>query len=213
MHRCFIFGALPVESINLFPEKDDYIIAADKGYENLLKLNIKPDIVIGDFDSSESEPDIENKIKLEVRKDDTDVEHAVKYALKKGYKDFVFYGCVGGLLDHTIANIQIASFIADNNGKSIFYGKENFTVIKNDVITFSEKDKGRISVFSLSDYSNGVNIKNLSYEAEDLILKRDVPMGVSNSFIGKEASISVEDGELLIIWENKEQIIEKIIYY
>lgn len=203
MNKCFIFGALPVDSMDLIPQKGDYIIAADKGYDNVKRLGIIPDIVIGDFDSIDSEPNIDNKIKLEIRKDYTDVEYAVKYAFKIGYKDFVFYGCVGGLLDHTIANIQIASFIANNNGKSIFYGNENFTVIKNDCIIFSKNNKGRISVFSLSGNSKGVKIKNLSYEANDFILKRDVPMGVSNSFIGKEASISVEDGELLIVWEQQ----------
>lgn len=49
------------------------------------KLGIKPDLIIGDFDSSDV-PDTDIKtIILPVRKDDTDTFFAVKYAIKQGF--------------------------------------------------------------------------------------------------------------------------------
>ena len=202
MHRCFIFGALPVKKLFERPEKDDLVIAADKGFDEAVKLGFLPDILIGDFDSIKREPDFENKIRLNVRKDDTDIEHAINFAMNKGYDRFIVYGAVGGLLDHTFANIQLASLIADRHGRSVFYGNdESFTVVKNSSFGFSKRDKGRVSVFALSQRCEGVNISGLSYEAENLTLERRVPTGVSNEFIGKDASISVERGELLIIWQ------------
>ena len=49
-------GNTPSEKlINQYAEKVDFIIAADKGGECLLKYNIIPDLLIGDFDSMSKE--------------------------------------------------------------------------------------------------------------------------------------------------------------
>ncbi|MBQ9247282.1 MAG: thiamine diphosphokinase, partial [Ruminococcus sp.] len=84
MNRCFIFGALPVSSLTETPEKGDYIIAADKGYDVALSLGLTPDLVVGDFDSLGSAPDAENVVRLQVRNDDTDVGHAVGMGFERG---------------------------------------------------------------------------------------------------------------------------------
>ena len=207
MGRCFIFGALPVKNLIHVPSDDDYLIACDKGYDVMKSLSLVPDLVIGDFDSRGEEPDFDNVIRLNVRKNDTDVGHAVSWALEKGFTQFIIYGAVGGKLDHTFANIQIASDISvktgERNGSVLFAGDDmSFTVIRNSAISFEKREFGRVSVFSLSERSYGVSIKGLSYEADDIELERHFPLGVSNSFIGKKSSVSVKNGELLIIWDN-----------
>ena len=53
MNTCYIFGALNTEIVDFNPQENDLIIAADGGYSTLKKLNIKPDLVVGDFDSLE----------------------------------------------------------------------------------------------------------------------------------------------------------------
>ena len=202
MLRCFIFGALPVDEMPERPAEYDYIIAADKGYDIAQALGVQPDMVVGDFDSRGEAPDFANVVKLNVRKDDTDVGFAVKIANERGYRDLVIYGAVGGKLDHTFANIQIASDIVRGGGSVIFYGQQNMTVIRNGVFTLPAQQSGRISVFALSKQARRVNISGLSYELKGETLTRYFPLGVSNAFIGKPARISVGDGELLIIWEN-----------
>lgn len=202
--RCFIFGALEVKSLPYLPVDGDLVIAADKGYETLKKLNISPDIIVGDFDSLGYIPKEIGVEKLNVRKDDTDTAHAVEIAFKKGYKDFVFYGCAGGRLDHTIANIQLAKHIASVGGSSLFVGNEEaFTVIKDGSISFDEGRHGRVSVFSLSDISTGVTEEGLLYALNDSTLYNDNPLGVSNEFTGRPSKISVKNGYLLIITETK----------
>lgn len=202
---CYIFGALPVDELSYVPDEKDYVIAADKGYDVALSLGIKPDLVIGDFDSRGEVPDFDNVIKLKVRKDDTDVGHAVQWALDRGYTKFIIYGASGGKLDHTFANIQIASDIirktAEYEGQVVFVGDMCFSVIKDSYISFDENNSGRISVFSLSDKSVGVSIEGLSYEAHEIDIDRYFPLGVSNSFVGTKARVSVKKGELLVIWE------------
>ncbi len=58
--------------------KVDYIVAIDGGYNHLYKEDIKPDILIGDFDSAAGVDKVKN-IKLSKTKDYTDYEHALKY--------------------------------------------------------------------------------------------------------------------------------------
>ena len=63
------------------------------------------------------------------------------------------------------------------------------------------KGVGYISVFSLTDVSKGVTLKNLKYELTNQTLLSSFPLGVSNEFIAnKKATISILDGCLLIIY-------------
>lgn len=194
---------MPVKRFPYNINPDDLVIAADAGIKNLEKLNIKPDYIIGDFDSLGYKPMEENVITHPVEKDDTDTLLAVKYAFDLGYKNFRIFGCIGGRLDHTIGSIQTASYITENKGTTVFFGdNENFTVIKNNKISFTDNCKGNISVFALTN-TKGVTINNLYYELQNGDLTPDFPLGVSNKFINKNAQISVSDGKLLIVWENQ----------
>ena len=91
--------------------EDDIIICADAGYQLALSEDIKPDIIIGDFDSA-SRPTVNGSrvIELPVIKDDTDTLSCLRYALSLGVKEIVILGGIGGRLDHTIANLKLLSY-------------------------------------------------------------------------------------------------------
>lgn len=200
---CYIFGAIPVNSFEFEIKENDIIIAADSGIINTQKFNIKPNYIIGDFDSLGYTPTDSNVIIHPIEKDDTDTMLAVKLGFENGFKNFRIFGGIGGRLDHTYANIQTATYIAEKGGKAVFYGaKENFTVIKNNQITFDKGYEGNISIFALEDCHN-VNIKGTYYELENGFLSVNFPLGTSNKFNNQEATISVEQGKLLIIWDKQ----------
>lgn len=200
---CYIFGALPVEEFNFEILKEDLVIAADAGIKNAQHFGIIPDYIIGDFDSLGYTPTDKNTIIHPIEKDDTDTMLAVKSGLEKGYSNFRIFGGIGGRLDHSFANIQTACYIAENNGNAVFYGNnENFTVIKNNQITFHEESKGNLSIFALEECED-VNIKGAYYELENGRLSVNFPLGTSNKFNNKEVTISVGNGKLLIIWERQ----------
>lgn len=203
MNRCFIFGALPVSRLPISPVRGDIVIAADRGYDVALSLGITPDLVVGDFDSRGEAPAAENLVKLQVRKDDTDVGHAVEMGFERGCSNFIIYGAVGGLLDHTFANVVIAHNIAVRGGRALFIGEEySFTVLHSASVDFAARASGRISVFALGGTARGVNIRGLSFDAEALDLPCTSHLGVSNAFIGQEARISVADGDLLVMYQS-----------
>ena len=201
---CYIFCAMPIDSFDYIINKEDIVIAADSGIINTQKFNIKPDYIIGDFDSLGYTPSDSNTIIHPIEKDDTDTMLAVKLGLEKGYKNFRIFGGIGGRLDHTYANIQTASYVAENGGNAIFYGdNENLTVLKNNKITFDKENKGNISIFALEECHN-VNIKGTYYELNNGNLSINFPLGTSNKFNNNKAIISVENGKLLIIWERQD---------
>lgn len=192
---------MATDKIALTPSEGDLIIAADGGLKTLEKFNIKPDLIVGDFDSLEYTPEGDNVIKHPVKKDETDTILAVDVASNKGYNSFVVYGCLGGRLDHTVASIQTASYIAEKGGNAVFIDRDTFlTVLKNSEIKFNEENEGLISIFAVSGIAEGVNAKSLLYSLNEAELTPNYPLGVSNEFIGKNASISVKNGKLCIIW-------------
>lgn len=203
MAVCYIFAALETKTLPYIPNKQDYVIAADKGLDNLKKIGIKPDVIIGDFDSLGFVPSGENIKRLPIEKDDTDVGFAVNYAFELGYKEFVIYGAIGGLLDHTVANLQLSAYISSKGGKSVFVGENVFvTSITNDTLKISN-GKGRLSVFALSDKAEGVFLSGLKYPLENAVIENTFPIGVSNEFTDKSAKITVKNGTLLIVSQSR----------
>lgn len=198
--KCFIFGALDTEKVNILPQKNDFVIACDRGLLNAQKLGILPDYIIGDFDSLGYTPNGKNCIELPVCKDDTDTAYAIKFAVDLGADEFYVFGASGGKLDHSFANIQLSQFYAEKGIKTVFFGKTNFCSIHNEKLVFDQKANGRISVFSGSKNCR-VTIKNLKYELNDYLMT-DFPIGVSNEFVGKVSEITANDGTVTVMWED-----------
>lgn len=201
--KCFIVGAGQHYNDDVLDiRKQDYVIAADAGYEYLVDKNIKCDMVIGDFDSVDSLPIHDNVIKLNPIKDETDMLSAVNQGIKKGYTKFHIYGGCGKRFAHTMANIQLLTMLASKGMQGYLYGEnEILTVIKDSYISFDKMKKGYISVFSLTNECIGVYEKNLKYLLDDYTMVNDYAIGVSNEFIGKESEVGVKKGTLLIAIE------------
>lgn len=203
---CYIFGAGEFDYNKIELKKGDYVIAADGGFNHLEKINIVPDMLLGDFDSIEGVvQNHKNIIKHPKEKDYTDLLLAVKEGLNLGFKTFVIYGAMGGRIDHTLSNIQTLAFISKNGARGYLVGQcKVITAITNDKLVLKSRKNGYISVFSNTESSKGVCIKNLKYEIDDYELKSYLPRGVSNEFIDKESEISVREGTLIITWYEEE---------
>ena len=203
-NKCYIFGSMPVARLNHVIDENDLVIAADGGLKNTEKFNIKPNYIVGDFDSLGYVPEGSNIIKHPVMKNETDTILAVDVGFNYGYKEFIIYGCLGGRLDQTVASLQTANYVARNGGNAVFVDERTYaTVIRNSSITFSADCKGTISVFSQSDVSKGVTEEGLLYSLTNETLTSGFPLGVSNEFTGKQATVSVDDGILNIIWQTE----------
>ena len=200
---CYIVGALPLDSrLAPAPQLGDLLIAADGGYTNLKALNIRPDLVVGDFDSSPIPTDHPNVQSLPSIKDETDVGYALGEGLSRGYRNFIILGGLGGGLDHTMANLQLLHNMQKQGAFAILVGDTQCaTVITETALSFSFAIKGRISIFAMGGEATGVTLRGLKYPLMDEPLSPQFPLGVSNELIGLPATISVKNGSLLAIWD------------
>lgn len=234
---CYIFGAGDYAGITLpaslcyrvsgdIPGQTaagcgDFVIAADGGFLFLCEKGVRPDLLVGDFDSIDSlslsggsmqckkgmeyaafMPQEDCIIRYAAEKDDTDMVLAIQEGMERGYREFRIYGGTGGRFDHTIANIQALTGLASRGARGWLIGKnERMTVIRDSALTIpaGEQSAGYVSVFCLGGHASGVTLKNLKYELANADLTNDTPLGTSNEFIGKAAEICVKDGTLLIV--------------
>jgi thiamine pyrophosphokinase len=182
----------------------DFIIAADGGYEILQKVEIKPDLVVGDFDSLGYLPDHPRLIVHPVEKDDTDLALAVKEGQARGFHRFVLYGGVGGRLDHTLANLQCLVNLSRLGAHAVLYDKEYaLCALTNGALCLPAEMSGTVSVFAYGGTAHGVTVEGLSYTAQSVDLADDVPLGVSNRCVGTPARIAVQNGTLLVYWQRQ----------
>ncbi len=201
---CYIVGAGEDCGLDFVPGKEDLVIAADGGYTALQAAGLAPHVVIGDFDSLGAAPKEEQVITLPTVKDVTDTYAAIDYALKQGYETFYLYGCTGGRVDHTIANIQTTADLAVKGKRCLIFGKDQIvTAIASETVTFSEHSEGFLSVFAHGDVCKGVCLKGLKYELDDAELTNRFPLGVSNEFIGKKATVTIGSGVAVLIYDRK----------
>ena len=186
---------------NCIPSPADYVIACDKGYEHALKLGITPDIVIGDLDSiTVHVPEDINKIVLPTAKDDTDTSYAVKYAISLGYDDISIICALGGRADHAYSNTQTICAAA-KQGASVRILSTGTVIhaICGSSIILPRRDGWAFSVFSASDRCHGVTITGAEYSVDSIEMYNSYPIGQSNGWAEDIASVSCNDGILLVI--------------
>ena len=201
MKTCYIIGAGDFFG-DFNPERDDLVIAADGGYDTLLSLGVECDILLGDMDSLRSDASKKEKILFPVEKDETDMFLAYKEGKKRGYSTFRLYGGVGGRIDHTFANISLLIY-GKKAGDCITLVADGYEIfaIKDEKITLSGKRGATFSVFAFDGAAKGVSVRGAKYAAEDITLKPDFPLGVSNSFTDSKCEIEVDKGILIIMRE------------
>jgi len=201
MGKCVVFCAAGFDCLAQPIAKEDFVIAADGGLTHTRKLGITPHEILGDFDSLGFTPQGANVFPVE--KDDTDAMLAVRRGLSLGYREFVLYGSLDGpRLDHTVANFQTLQYLADHQASGYLVGNTYLvTVVKEGSIFFPAGAQGTVSVFCMGSDAEGVTLEGLHYPLEKGTLTAGFPLGVSNHFTGKPATIAVEKGSLLVLWD------------
>lgn len=210
MKTCVLIcaGNFSIEHITV--EEDDFCIAVDGGYAYCKQLGIKPDLIVGDMDSLPENLQKEMQkisgekpgkvICLCQEKDDTDTLAALRIGMEKGYRNYRLYGALGGRIDHTIANIQCLSYLKNNSAEGIILEEGlAITVIKEEKVSFGNREKGYLSLFSLGERAEGVTITGMKYPLNQALVTNDYPIGISNEFTGEDSMVEVRKGMLLAV--------------
>lgn len=202
--RCVIISGSPdtnVEEIKSLCTSDDFIVCADSGYSFAKKAGLTPNLIIGDFDSLKEElPQNTEVVKLNTHKDDTDTEHCVMECIRRGYKDFLLLGSIGGRTDHTFANIATLAFLSEYNYNGIARNNgEEIRILKEGSYEMNNKKGLIFSVLPYGCESVNVTYKGAEYMLNNKTLTYNVSRGISNVFVDDEAEITINRGRAILL--------------
>jgi len=179
------------------------VIVLDSAIERVLELDIKVDVLLGDFDRGfKTEYYLDKQYPLEIvyapNQDKTDLEKAFDYLIEKGHKAVNVIWATGKRADHTITNItnivayrnQLKIVIIDDHSK-VFLLPHKYDKWYTANTTLSLIPIGKVS---------GITTKNLFYPLNNEELTIGYRTGSSNHVTEDGiVSISHEKGDLLLM--------------
>lgn len=203
MERAVILSACGVSpQMRRYIHKGDYIVACDAGYRNAAVLGVKPDLIVGDFDSA-PRPDTQgDMIVLPHVKDDTDTQYAARWLLEHCAKQVTLLGALGGArMEHTLANIATGLFLARAGVQVILADErsELHYLLPGQPLSLPRGDWMYLSLFPVDGSLTGVCMSGVYYPLSDATLTPDYPLGVSNEFTAPTAELSCAGGCGLIV--------------
>ncbi|MGV1013115.1 MAG: thiamine diphosphokinase [Flavobacterium sp.] len=179
------------------------VVVLDSAIERVLQLDIKVDVLLGDFDG-DFNPEIykEKQYPLEIvhtpNQDKTDLEKALDYLIEKGHQAVNIVWATGKRADHTITNItniiryrnKLKIVILDDHSK-IFLLPNKFEKWYTASTPISLIPIGKVS---------GITTQNLFYPLQNEELTMGYRTGSSNHVI-KDGIVSIthQEGDLLLM--------------
>ena len=187
--------------------EDTCLIAADKGLLFLERNGIKPDAIVGDFDSVDvslldrykKDPRVTVR-RLNPEKDWTDTEVAAQLALDEGCEVLEILGGTGGRIDHLLGNLQLLSLIRKKGADGFLLDEKNRIYVREQNFTVRRQEQwGKyFSLFAWGGDVTGLTLTGFKYQVENFTLGTVGTRGVSNEVTAEEASVSFKSGRLLV---------------
>jgi thiamine pyrophosphokinase len=194
------------ESVTALIRDGDLIIAADGGSQHCAALGITPDLVVGDFDSLD-ESELEalkasgaRLVRYDRRKNFTDLELALEHAHKNGASKALVFAALGRRWDQTLANLLLPA-VQTLSGLEIrmIDGAQEISLLRGGETCHLEGQAGdTLSLIPLTLEAQGVLTQGLEYPLNRETLYLGATRGISNEFSEPQASVSLEEGLLLI---------------
>lgn len=181
------------------------VICCDGGLKHTYKLDMKPDYIIGDFDSAPSKLlryykkfDIPMKVFPE-KKDKTDMELGLEFALDLKPKEIFIFGGIGSRFDHTLANANILKIALECGVKASLINEVHIINLINKKFSIVGNKGDLLSLIPLTQEVSGVTTFGLEYPLDNAVIKIGSSIGISNVFISNEVNIIIKEGLLLVI--------------
>ena len=200
---CLIVGGAEIKNytgLREAAEKAAFCIYCDSGQKHAEGLKRRPDLLVGDFDSSNPPGGTVETIMLPREKDDTDTMFAVKEGLRRGYREFLLLGAAGERLDHTMVNVFSLLYLEREGAHGILMDDWSEMELVGKASLSVTPDRPWFSLVALEGPVSGVNITNAKYPLTDGVIDCAFQYAVSNEALpGKTAAVSAENGTLLLI--------------
>ncbi len=198
--RAVIMAGADIKDYTFYKPLDtDFLICADRGYRHCKKLGLVPDVLLGDFDSLDIPlPDGIERHTYPSEKDETDLQLAIDFAIKKGFKEIYCIGVFGGRCDHFLGNIGLMKWAKDRGASLTFEDSDTYMFLLSGEVTLSKRENHYLSLIPFFEDAT-VSLSGTKYTAENALLRVGDTLGISNEITADFASITVHFGSLLVL--------------
>lgn len=201
-------GSVELSFAAAFLEKYKYdkLFAVDRGIETVIKLNVKPDLLLGDFDSANSfilDEYINNNHIEVVRhnpiKDATDTELAIDKAIEAGAEEIYILGATGTRIDHMLGNIHCLYKALINGVKCVLWDSHNrIELINAPIQIYKNNMYGKyVSFIPFNGVVRDLTLKGFKYNLDKHTLEHGTSIGVSNEVTETIAYVDFTSGILI----------------
>ena len=204
MKRAVLLSAVPVgPEMAAYLQPGDFIVACDTGYRNAAALGVRPDLIVGDFDSAPQPRTERDTIVLPHVKDDTDTQYAARWLAEHGFEEVVMLGALGGpRVEHMLANLSTGLFLSLHGVRTILADSrsEMHYLLPGRPLELPRRDWKYLSLFALGAPLTGVFERGVYYPLENATLTElDYPLGTSNEFTEPVARLQCSGGHGLVV--------------
>ena len=198
--RAVIFAGAPLSDHSFFTAYEgDYYICADRGYLMAKALGIRPDILLGDFDSlGEPIPSGIPYMQFPAEKDETDLQLAIDHAISRGFAEVYVLGAFGGRVDHFLGNIALMRWALSRGAVVIMENADTFMRLVEGEAVFPKRENRYFSVIPFFGDAV-VSISGTKYTAERAKIALGDTLGISNEITEAAAKITVHEGCALVL--------------
>ncbi len=174
----------------------DKVICADGG---LSYCPVKPDLLVGDFDSLAVVPNDIKVIRHNPRKNDTDGTLALRIAVDEFDADEVdIYGTLGGRQDHVLGNLSLLA-LGHSLGAKVVAREQDLDIhFATGKISLPAYKNSLVSIIPWGGNATVTNSKGLDYPLENLTLTSLDTRGISNVATDDTISFDVIKGAVLV---------------
>lgn len=193
-------GSAPSKSLlNRHLADADVFICADGGANAAAKLGVVPDLIIGDLDSIH--PATVKKFSgVTARRiadqNSTDLEKALTWSHKNGYKAVRVLGATGGRLDHTVGNLS-ALVKFSRKCTVTFHDADGDIYVVGTERNFDVPAGTTVSLLPMT-LCEGVMTRGLKWELRYESLALGQREGTSNLVVSSPVTIKLRRGDLLL---------------
>jgi thiamine pyrophosphokinase len=186
----------------------ELITAADSGMDFLYRNHIIPDIIVGDFDSADSnsldyfrEQSRVEFCRLNPEKDDTDTEFAIRDAISRGVTELTILGAIGNRIDHVLSNVALLGIGIENDVGIQIVDEHNRIRMVNQSMVISKKEQfgTYISLIPCTEKVTNLTLTGFKYNLTDFTLEGYTSLGISNEIVDDVAEIIFKNGILLVV--------------
>jgi len=177
-------------------KSNDLIIATDGSYDKIAKLNIVPDIIMGDLDSISSIPKNIRIIK-KTNQNESDFEKALIWLKKNNYSEISIVGITGGRTDHLFINFALVYKYFQELNLTIYANNEIIRILTPDKYMINGEKNDLFSILALPKAKNLI-IKGAKYSINEKEFEIG-SQGLSNEFLSNTIEISFTSGLIAFI--------------